>query len=82
MIGGITKELYPELAQKFDTTVSRVERAIRHAIEISWTRGDIKVMEEIFGNSVDFDRSRPTNAEFLTAIADRFKLNNKVLISL
>ena len=56
-IGGITKELYPELAQKFDTTVSRVERAIRHAIEISWNRGDIKFMEELFGN---IDEKDPT----------------------
>ena len=54
-IGGITKELYPELAEKFDTTVSRVERAIRHAIEVSWNRGNWELMEEIFGHSVDID---------------------------
>ena len=58
-----------------------MERAIRHAIEISWTRGDIKLMEDIFGNSVDFDRSRPTNSEFLSTIADRFKLNTRELIA-
>ena len=61
-IGGITKELYPELASKFDTTVSRVERAIRHAIEVSWNRGDWELMEEIFGHSVDIDKAKPTNS--------------------
>lgn len=77
----VTKEVYPQIAEKYETTSSRVERAIRHAIEISWVRGDIKLMEEIFGNSVDFDRSRPTNSEFLSAIADRFKLNDKAAIA-
>ena len=80
VIGGITKELYPDIAEKFDTTVSRVERAIRHAIEISWIRGDLKVMEDIFGNSIDFERSKPTNSEFLTTIADRLKLHQKELV--
>ena len=74
-IGGITKELYPELAYKFDTTVSRVERAIRHAIEISWNRGDIKFMEELFGNSVDIDRAKPTNSEFIVTVADKLRLD-------
>lgn len=76
----ITKEIYPEIATKYQTTATRVERAIRHAIEISWIRGDIKLMEKIFGNSVDFERSRPTNSEFLTTIADRIKLHEKLLI--
>ena len=74
-IGGITKELYPELASKFDTTVSRVERAIRHAIEISWNRGDINFMEELFGNSVDIDRAKPTNSEFIVTVADKLRLD-------
>lgn len=74
-IGGITKELYPELALKFDTTVSRVERAIRHAIEVSWNRGDWKLMEEIFGNSVDIDKAKPTNSEFMVTIADKLRLD-------
>ena len=73
-VGGITKELYPELAQKFDTTVSRVERAIRHAIEVSWNRGSWELMEEIFGHSVDIDRAKPTNSEFIVTIADKLKL--------
>lgn len=73
-IGGITKELYPELAEKFDTTVSRVERAIRHAIEVSWNRANWSLMEEIFGNSVDIDKAKPTNSEFIVTIADKLKL--------
>ena len=74
-IGGITKELYPELALKFDTTVSRVERAIRHAIEVSWNRGDWDLMEEIFGHSVDIDKAKPTNSEFMVTIADKLRLD-------
>lgn len=78
-IGGITKELYPELAVKFDTTVSRVERAIRHAIEVSWNRGNWDLMEEIFGHSVDIDKAKPTNSEFIVTIADKLKLEgNKI----
>lgn len=73
-VGGITKELYPELASKFDTTVSRVERAIRHAIEVSWNRGSWDLMEDLFGNSVDIDRAKPTNSEFIVTIADKLKL--------
>ena len=73
-IGGITKELYPELANKFDTTVSRVERAIRHAIEVSWNRGSWNLMEEIFGHSVDIDKAKPTNSEFSVTIADKLRL--------
>ncbi len=76
-IGGITKELYPELALKFDTTVSRVERAIRHAIEVSWNRGNWDLMEEIFGHSVDIDKAKPTNSEFIVTIADKLKLEGK-----
>ncbi len=74
-IGGITKELYPELANKFDTTVSRVERAIRHAIEVSWNRGNWALMEEIFGHSVDIDKAKPTNSEFIVTIADKLRLD-------
>lgn len=74
IIGGITKELYPEIASKFDTTVSRVERAIRHAIEVSWNRGNWRLMEEIFGHSVDIDKAKPTNSEFIVTVADKLKL--------
>lgn len=74
VIGGITKQLYPTIAGKFDTTVSRVERAIRHAIEVSWNRGDWDLMEEIFGHSVDIDKAKPTNSEFIVTVADKLRL--------
>ncbi|MEG2457441.1 MAG: sporulation transcription factor Spo0A [Bacilli bacterium] len=76
LIGGITKELYPEIAKRYETNVSRVERAIRHAIEISWNRGDWDLMEEIFGHSVDIDRAKPTNSEFIVTIADKLRLDS------
>ena len=74
IIGGITKELYPDVAIKHNTTVSRVERAIRHAIEVSWNRGNWDLMEEIFGHSVDIDKAKPTNSEFIVTIADKLRL--------
>ncbi len=74
IIGGITKELYPDIASKYDTTVSRVERAIRHAIEVSWNRGDLDYMEELFGHSVDIDKAKPTNSEFIVTVADKLRL--------
>lgn len=77
IIGGITKELYPDVASKYDTTVSRVERAIRHAIEVSWNRGNWDLMEEIFGHSVDIDKAKPTNSEFIVTIADKLRLEFK-----
>lgn len=77
MIGGITKELYPEIASRYDTTVSRVERAIRHAIEVSWNRGDWDLMEEIFGHSVDIDKAKPTNSEFIVTVADKLRLEHR-----
>ena len=82
MIGGITKELYPEIAEKYDSTVSRVERAIRHAIEVSWNRGNWDLMEDIFGHSVDIDKAKPTNSEFIVTIADKLRLEfSKPLLS-
>ena len=78
-IMGITKELYPEIASKYDTSVSRVERAIRHAIEVSWNRGNLELMEEIFGHSVDYDKAKPTNSEFIITVADKLKLEQSVL---
>lgn len=74
MVGGITKELYPEIAKKYNSTVSRVERAIRHAIEVSWNRGNWDLMEDIFGHSVDIDKAKPTNSEFIVTIADKLRL--------
>ena len=81
MIGGITKEIYPEVADKYETTSSRVERAIRHAIEVSWTRGDYDLMEEIFGNSVDYDRAKPTNSEFIATIADKLRVDKSFMMA-
>ena len=78
IIGGITKELYPEIANKYNTSVSRVERAIRHAIEVSWNRGNLDLMEEIFGHSVDIDRAKPTNSEFIVTLADKLKLEHQL----
>jgi len=79
LLGAITKELYPEIAVKYDTTTSRVERAIRHAIEVSWSRGDYDLMEDIFGHSVDYDRAKPTNSEFIATIADKLKIERELL---
>jgi len=81
IISYITKDVYPEIAKKFDTTPSRVERAIRHAIEISWNRGDLNLMEEIFGNSLNVNRDKPTNAEYITTIADRLKINQNLVLN-
>ena len=78
MIGGVTKCIYPEVAIRYDTTASRVERAIRHAIEVSWARGDYELMDELFGHSVDFDRSKPTNSEFIATLADNLRLNKEL----
>ena len=75
----ITKDIYPEIALKYDTTPTRVERAIRHAIEVSWNRGDLNLMEEIFGNSLNVNRDKPTNSEYLTTLADRLKVNHNLV---
>lgn len=82
IIGGITKELYPEIAKTYDSTVSRVERAIRHAIEVSWNRGNWDLMEDIFGHSVDIDKAKPTNSEFIVTVADKLRLEfNKPFVT-
>lgn len=74
VIGGITKELYPKIADDFNTTVSRVERAIRHAIEVGWNRGNWDLMQDIFGYSVDIEKAKPTNSEFIVTVADKLRL--------
>ncbi len=79
-INYITKEVYPELAEKYETTSSRIERAIRNAIEISWERGDLNLIEDLFGHSIDYNKSKPTNYEYLSTIVDRVKLNDKVTV--
>ena len=74
-INHITKLLYPKIALQNKATPSRVERAIRNAIEIGWNRGDYNLMEEVFGNSIDCNKAKPTNSEFIVALTDRLKLN-------
>ncbi len=73
----ITKDLYPFIASKYDTTTSRVEGAIRHAIEISFRRGNIDAIHEIFGHSIDIDKSKPTNSSFISTIAEKLRLKYK-----
>lgn len=72
-IDSITFGLYPQLAAHFDTTASRVERAIRHLIEVTWTRGDVEVLNKYFGNIVSADRGKPTNGEFIARMANVVK---------
>ena len=77
ILGCITKELYPEIARRFQTTSSRVERAIRHAIEISWSRGNIDAISDLFSYTISYHKSKPTNSEFIAMIADRLRLVHK-----
>ncbi len=70
----VTKELYPEVAKKNYTTASRVERAIRHAIEVAWDRGDVDVLTQYFGCTISMERGKPTNSEFIFRIVDCFKI--------
>lgn len=70
----ITKELYPSIARKCNTTPSRVERAIRHAIEVAWSRGKIDAIDSLFGYTVNTNKGKPTNSEFIALIADRLRL--------
>ena len=77
VINQITKTLYPRIAQKFETTPSRVERAIRHAIEVAWGRGQADVVENIFGYTISASKGKPTNSEFIAMIADKLRLELK-----
>ena len=74
VINAVTKVLYPEVAKRFGTTPSRVERAIRHAIEVAWDRGDIETLQKYFGYTVNSAKGKPTNSEFIAMIADRLQL--------
>jgi len=74
LLGSVTKILYPEIAKKFNTTSSRVERAIRHAIEVAWNRGNYEVISEMFGYTVHHLKSKPTNSEFIAMIADKLRI--------
>jgi len=77
VINQITKQLYPEIARKFRTTPSRVERAIRHAIEVAWARGQQDAVESIFGYTISAAKGKPTNSEFIAMIADKLRLELK-----
>ena len=77
-INAITKILYPTVAKKFKTTPSRVERAIRHAIEVAWDRGDVDILQEYFGFTVSGTKGKPTNSEFISMVADRLRLELKI----
>lgn len=78
LLGAITKELYPMIAKRYCTTSSRVERAIRHAIEVAWTRGKIETINHIFGYTIHNNKGKPTNSEFIAMIADKLRLEQKV----
>lgn len=77
IINAVTKQLYPSVAKKYETTSSRVERAIRHAIEVAWDRGDIDVLNSYFGYTIHNDRGKPTNSEFIAMISDKLRLQIK-----
>jgi len=77
LLGAITKELYPSIAMKFKTTPSRVERAIRHAIEVAWSRGNLEVINNLFGYTVNLERGKPTNSEFIAMVADKLRIELK-----
>ena len=78
LLSAVTKELYPSIAKKYNTTASRVERAIRHAIEVAWGRGQIEAINKLFGYTVHNDKGKPTNSEFIAIIADKLRLKNKI----
>ncbi|VBB07998.1 transcription sporulation two-component dna-binding phosphorylation sensory regulation transduction metal-binding calcium [Lucifera butyrica] len=74
LLGAVTKVLYPMIAEKYSTTPSRVERAIRHAIEVAWGRGNVEMINRIFGYTVKLDKGKPTNSEFMAMIADKLRM--------
>ncbi|MBQ9459954.1 MAG: sporulation transcription factor Spo0A [Oscillospiraceae bacterium] len=77
VINGVTKVLYPEVARRYNTTPSRVERAVRHAIEVAWDRGDLETLQSYFGYTVSNTKGKPTNSEFIAMIADKIRLDGK-----
>ncbi len=77
LLGSITKVLYPDIAKKYNTTASRVERAIRHAIEVAWSRGNIESISSLFGYTVSMSKAKPTNSEFIAMVADKLRLEHK-----
>lgn len=77
LLGSITKVLYPDIAKKYNTTASRVERAIRHAIEVAWSRGNIDSISSLFGYTVSMTKAKPTNSEFIAMVADKLRLEHQ-----
>lgn len=77
LLGSITKVLYPDIAKKYNTTASRVERAIRHAIEVAWSRGNIDSISNLFGYTVSMSKAKPTNSEFIAMVADKLRLEHR-----
>ena len=77
LLNGITKELYPGIAKKFNTTPSRVERAIRHAIEVAWSRGRIETINKLFGYTIHDEKGKPTNGEFIAMVADKLRMQSR-----
>lgn len=80
ILNSITKQLYPSIAEKYGTTSSRVERAIRHAIEVAWGRGSMDTINDLFGYTINAGKGKPTNSEFIALIADKIRLDNRQLI--
>ena len=78
MINNVTKGLYPSIAEKYGTTASKVERAIRHAIEVAWNRGRIEAINAIFGTRIYLGTEKPTNSEFIALVADKLILENMI----
>lgn len=79
VVSSVTKLLYPTIAKHFKTTDQKVERAIRNAIEVSWSRGNVETFEKIFGYSIATGRTRPTNSEYIARIADNIRLDYKAM---
>jgi two-component system response regulator (stage 0 sporulation protein A) len=79
LLGAVTKELYPSIAKKYNTTPSRVERAIRHAIEVAWSRGKVDTINQLFGYTVHNTKGKPTNSEFIAMIADKLRLEHSMV---
>ncbi len=78
LLSAVTKELYPSIAKKYNTTSSRVERAIRHAIEVAWSRGKVDTINNLFGYTINTDKGKPTNSEFIAMVADKLRLEQMV----
>jgi len=75
---GVTKQLYPDIAKKYNTTASRVERSIRHAIEMAWDRGEVDTLQNVFGYTINVQRGKPTNSEFIAMVADKLRLEMNI----